>query len=147
MNPKSVIGLLQPLLGHLRSNDVTSGHLRWRDVIFCHLIAMSCELKPSRSWNASKMQVFGLLQPLPSDFRSNNVTSGSLPVTCHVTSFPVTWLSTSGELQILYELGFYSHFQVTSGQMTPLPGHFRSPEVTWHHLLSPDCHPLWATAL
>jgi len=27
------------------------------------------------------MPVFGLLQPLPGDFRSNDVTSGSLPVT------------------------------------------------------------------
>ena len=25
---------------------------------------------------------------------------------------------------------FYSHFQVTSAQMTSLQGHFRSPEVT-----------------
>ena len=35
--------------------------------------------------------VFGLLHPLPGDFRSNDVTSWSLPVTKgHVTSFPVT---------------------------------------------------------
>ena len=27
-------------------------------------------------------------------------------------------------------LAFYSYFQVTSGEMTSLPGHFRSPEVT-----------------
>jgi len=25
---------------------------------------------------------------------------------------------------------FYSHFEVTTGQMTSLPGHFRSPDVT-----------------
>jgi len=30
----------------------------------------------------------------------------------------------------------YSHFLLTSGQMTSLPGHFRSREVTWGHLLS-----------
>jgi len=41
---------------------------------------------------------------------------------------------------------FYSHFQVTSGQMTLL-GHFRSPEVTWRHFLSRDCLLLRATAL
>jgi len=34
---------------------------------------------------------------------------------------------------------FYSQFQVTSGQMTSLPGHFRSPEVTWRNFLSRDC--------
>jgi len=40
------------------------------------------------------MPVFRLLQPLPNDFRLNDVTSGSLPVTWgHVMSFPVTWLS------------------------------------------------------
>jgi len=43
-------------------------------------------------------------------------------------------------------LAFYSQFQVTSGQMTSLPGHFWSPEVTWH-FLSPDGLLLRATAL
>jgi len=41
---------------------------------------------------------------------------------------------------------FYSHFQVTSAQMTSLPGHFRSPEVTWRDFLSHDCLLLRATA-
>jgi len=41
---------------------------------------------------------------------------------------------------------FYSRFQVTSGQMTSVPGHFRSPEVTWRRFLSRDCL-LRATAL
>jgi len=31
--------------------------------------------------------------------------------------------------------------------MTLLPGHFRSPEVTWRHFLSRDCLLLRATAL
>jgi len=42
---------------------------------------------------------------------------------------------------------FYRHFQVTSGQMTSLPDHFRSPEVTWRHFLSRDCLLVRATAL
>jgi len=42
---------------------------------------------------------------------------------------------------------FYSHFQVTSGEMTTPPGHFRSREVTWRHYLSRDCLVLQATAL
>jgi len=42
---------------------------------------------------------------------------------------------------------FYSHFQVTSGQMTSLPGHFRSPEVTRRHFLPCDCLLMRATAL
>jgi len=42
---------------------------------------------------------------------------------------------------------FYSHFQVTSGQMTSLPNHFRSPKVTWRDFLSCHCLLLLATAL
>ena len=41
---------------------------------------------------------------------------------------------------------YYGNFQVTSGQMTSLPGHFRSPEVTERHFLSRKCL-LRATAL
>jgi len=151
------------------------------------------------------MPVFGPQQSLPGEFRSNHVTSGSLPLTWgHVTSFPVTWLlppasyslvegemysirvfgplshfqvtsvkwwhfrstfshlkpryiischvtASSCKLQpcrkwnVQYMLFFalYSHFQVTSGQMTSLAGHFHSPEVTWRDFLSCDiisCH-------
>jgi len=50
-------------------------------------------------------------------------------------------------VQCMWVLAFYSHFQVTSGQMMSLPGHFRSFEVTSRHLLSPDCLLLRATAL
>ena len=84
------------------------------------------------------MRVSGLLQPLPGDFQSNDVTSGSLSVTCgHVTSFPVTWLPPTvsyslvkGKMHGIREfLDFYSDFQVASGQITSLPGHFRSLEV------------------
>jgi len=56
---------------------VTSGKLRWRDVISCQVTASSCELQPCRKWNVPYTRVFGLLQPLPGDFRSNNVTSGN----------------------------------------------------------------------
>jgi len=119
---------------------VTSGHLRSRDVISFHVTASSCELQSCRRWNVQETQVFGLLQPLSGDFRSNNVTSGSLPVTWgNVTSFPVTWLPPPASYSLvgseMYSirqfLAFYSHYQVTSGQMTSLLGHFRSPEVTW----------------
>jgi len=59
---------------------VTLGHLRSRDVILSNVTA-SCELQLYRKWNVQYTQVFGLLQPPPGDFRSNDVTSGSLPVT------------------------------------------------------------------
>jgi len=41
---------------------------------------------------------------------------------------------------------FYTHFQVTSGQMTSLLDHFPLPEMTWHHFLPRDCPVLQATA-
>jgi len=40
---------------------------------------------------------------------------------------------------------FYNHFQVASGQMTSLPGYFRSPEVTCRHFTSCDGLRLRAT--
>jgi len=71
----------QVTFGQMTSLPVTSGHVRSRDVICCHLNATSCKLLLCSSWNLHKMQVFGLLEPLPGDFRSNDVTSRSLPVT------------------------------------------------------------------
>jgi len=72
-----------------------------------------------------------------------------------MTSIPVMWLPPTAscslvesEMYSIHEFSaFYSHFQVTSGQMTSLPGPFRSREVTWCHFLSRDCLPLRATAL
>jgi len=152
-----VYGLQQPLPGKFQSNEVTSGSLpSSRDVISCHVTTSSCEIEPCRKSNPQYMRVFGLLQTLPGDFRSNDVTSGSLPLTWgHVTSFPVTSLPPPARYSLVGSqthsicefLDFYSHFQLTSGQMTSLPGNFRSPVVTWRHFLSRDCLLLQATAL
>jgi len=132
--------LLQPLPGDFRSNDVTSDHFRSREVVWVissHVTATSCKLQPCRSSNAPKTWFIGLLQPLPGDFRSNHVTSGSLPVTWdHVTSFPVTWQPSPASYrpvkpQTYPKLdlqAFYSHFRVTSGQM--------SFPVTWSQVAS-----------
>jgi len=72
----------------------------------------------------------------------------SLPVTWgHVTSFPVTWLPppvsyslVGSEVYSIWEfMAFYSHFQVTSGQMTSLPvtlGHVTSFPIMWLHSLA-----------
>jgi len=144
------------LLVKWRHFRVTSGHWKSRDVISFHVTASSCELQPCRKWNAPYTPAFGLLQPLPGDFRSNDVPSGSLPVTWgHVTSFPVTWLPPPASYSFVGSethgirkfSDYYSYFQVTSGQMTSLPGHFRSPEVTLRHFLSSACLLLRATAL
>jgi len=64
-----------------------------RSVTSFPVTTTSCKLQPCRSSNVPKTWLTGLLQPFPGDFRSNDVTSGSLPVTSgHMTSFPVTWL-------------------------------------------------------
>jgi len=184
--------------------------MRPRDVISSDVTTTSsCEVQPCTKWNVQYTRVFDLLLPLSGDFRSNDVTYGSPPVTWdHVMSSPVTWplppasyslvarkmysirqflalhshfQVTSGQMTSLrvtfghlrsresfpvtwlppasYSLvrsemfsirqfsAFHSHFQVTSGQMTSIPAHFRSPEVMWHHFLSRDCVLLRATAL
>jgi len=153
-----VFGFLQPLpwdFGQITSLRVTFGHLRSRDLIFCHVTA-SCKLQPCRKWNALYTQVFCLEQPLPGDFWSNDVTSGSPPVIWgHVTSFPVTWLPPPASYSLVGSDNhnirqfsvFYSHFQVTSGEMMSIPGHFRLLEVTLRHFLSSACLLLRATAL
>jgi len=142
-----VSSILQILPGDFRLNDVTSGLFRSPEVtwvISCHMTASSCKQQPRKS-HARYTSVSGFPQPLPGDFRSNDVTSGSLPVTWgHVTSFPVTWLLPFASYTLVGSQthsirqfsAFYSHFQVTSGQMTSLPGHFRSPEVKWRHFLT-----------
>jgi len=87
-----VFGVLQPLPSDFRSNDVTSGHLRSPDVISSHVTASPFDPQACRKWNVQYTPLFDLLQPLPGDFRSNDVTSRSLPVSWgHVTSFSVTW--------------------------------------------------------
>ena len=62
------------LPGHLQSREVTSVHFLLRDR---HL------LRVTHLWgsNVPITGVIGDLQPLPGDFRLNDVTSGSLSVT------------------------------------------------------------------
>ena len=60
------------------------------------MTATSCEYQPCRSSNVPKTSLEGLLQALPGDFRSDDVTSGYLPVASgDVMSFPATSLPTS----------------------------------------------------
>ena len=76
-----------------RQFRVTSGDVRSCDIISCHVTASPRELQPCRSSNVHKTWLIDLLQPLPSEFRSSDVTDGWLPAPWrHVTSFPVTWL-------------------------------------------------------
>jgi len=106
---------------------VTSGQLRSHDVISCHATASSCELQPCRKWNVQYTQVFCLLQPLPGDFRSNDVTSGSLVITWgHVTASPL-------ELQPCRKWNV--QYTPVLGLPRKLPGDFRWNDVTFNSLL------------
>jgi len=138
-----------------RQFRVTSDHLRSRNVISCHVTASSCELQPCRKWNVQYTRVFDL-QPLQVDFRSNDVTSESFPITWgNVTSFSVTWLPppasdslVQDEMYNMWEfLTFYRNFQYASRLMTSLHGHFWSPEVMWRHFLQRECLLLRGTVL
>jgi len=124
---------LEVTSGQITSLPVTWGHVTSFPVTW---LPSLCELQPCRKSSAQNTSVFGCLQPLPGDFRSNDVTSESLLITGdHVTSFPATWLHfpasyslALGQMHSICQFSaFQSHFQVTSGQMTSLP-------VTWVHV-------------
>jgi len=67
---------------------VTPCHLRSRDVNSCHVTASLLRAILFWRWNVEYTPVYGFLQPLPGDLRSNDVTSGWLSVTWgHVRSF------------------------------------------------------------
>jgi len=116
---------------------VISGHVRSRD-IFCRVTASSCELQLYRKWHVRYTWVFGLLQPLPGDFRSNDFTFGSLPVTWGNVTASSCKLHPCRKWNVQYMrvFGLLQRPQVTSGQITSLPSHLLSPEVTWLHILS-----------
>jgi len=55
-------------------------------------------------------------------------------ILCHVTASSCELQPLECELYSICKfLAFYSHLLVTFGQMTTLPGHFLSPEVTSRH--------------
>jgi len=67
----------------------------------------------------------GQMTSLPSHFRSRDVIS------CHVTASSCELRLLGNEIYSICEFSaLSSYFQVTSGQMTSLPGQFLSPEVT-----------------
>jgi len=101
--------------------------------------ASSCELHLCRKGNVHCTRVFNLLHPLPVDFRSNDVTSGSLPVTwvtwdyflsrdCLLlratglwelicTVYVSYWPSTATSRRLTVK---WDHFRVTSGHLRSL---------------------------
>jgi len=112
-------GKMTSLSGHFMSPDVT-----W----------LSCELQPCRKSNAWKTPLFGPLQPHAGDFQSNDVTSGSFPITWgHMMSFNVTWLPPPVSYSLV---GSQTHQRsesndVTSGSLPITWGHVTSFPVTW----------------
>jgi len=133
---------------HIR---VTSGHVRPRNVISCHVTATSCELQASKTSNVPKTWLTGLLQPLPGDFRSN-VTSRHVKSSDVISSYLT---ATSCELQNCRSSNVPKTWR--TGLVQPLPGDFRSKDITsgslpvpwgpWRHFLSRDCHLLRVTGL
>jgi len=134
---------LQAFYSHLQVNagQMTSlpGHFRSvksRDIFSCHVTAASCELKLCKNYNVTKTRLIGLRQPLPGDFWSNYVTSGSLPVTWR------PFLSRDGRLQQVTALLKVKRTQTRLIRLLrPLPGYFRSNDhtsgslpVTWSHV-------------
>ena len=99
----------------------------------------SCELQPCSSSNIPKTSLIALLQPLPGDFRCNDITSRvtsghfrsrdviSSPWLPPPASYSPVGAQTYPKIDLL---AFYSRFQVTSDLMTPLPGHLQSLPVT-----------------
>jgi len=130
------------------------GHFRWPEVTWRHFLSrdyLLLHLQRCRKSNAQNPPVFGLLGLLLGDLRWNDVTSGSLLVAwVHVTSFPVTWLPPPARYSLRISQthsvrqlsAFYSHFEVTSGQMTSLPvtsGQLRSRDVISCHMTASSC--------
>jgi len=149
--PKSrLTGLLQPL--PVTSGPMTSlpGHFRScevRDVISFHLTATFRKLQSCRSSNIPKSRHIDLLQPLPGDFRSNDVTSNTYGhvrssdvISCHITAPPASYspvvaqkstyrpsTATSRWLPVKWR-----PFRVTSG-------HVRSRDVISCHVTATSC--------
>jgi len=134
-----VVGILQLLPGYFRWNDVTSGHQRSRDVISFHVTASYCDLQTCRKWNVQYTRVFGLLYPLPCDFRSNDGTSASLPVILgHVTPFPATLLSPNASYSLEVKCTVYASFRHSTATSRWLPVKWRRFRVTSSHQRSRD---------
>jgi len=69
----------------------------------------------------------GEMTSLPGHFRLPEVRD----ISCHVTAYCCELqLVGSERYSACHFSAFHSHFQVTSVQMTSLPGHLRLPEVT-----------------
>jgi len=120
--------LLQLTSVQMTSLWVTSGHVRSRNVISCHVTATSCEFQPCRSSNVPKTRIIRLPQPLPGDFRSNNLATESLAVTWgHVTSFSVTWWPPAASYSPVKAQTYPNSIY------TPSTATCRWPPVKWRH--------------
>jgi len=109
--------------------------VRSLDVISCHVTATCCELQNCRSSNVLETWLTGLLQPLPGNFRLNDITSGSLPVTWgHVTSFPVTWLPPPTSYSLVWAQTYPKlDLQASTATSRWLP-------VKWRHFRIASCY-------
>jgi len=135
-------GWMMSLAGHFWLRVVTWRHFPTRD---CHVLRVTALYVLKLTKNAS--------------FRPSTATSGQLPVKLHpfwVTSGDMGSRDIiscelqpcrSSNVHKTWVFGLLQPLPETSGEMTSLPGHFRSLVVTWRHFLSCDCHLLRVTAL
>jgi len=134
---------------------VTSGHLKSRDVISCHVTASYSVLQPCRKWNvqyASFRPSTATYRWLPVKWHHFWVTSDHLRsrdvISCHVTASTCELQPCrKWNVQYMRVFGPHSHFLVTTGQMTSLKGYLRWNKITWRQFLSRDCLVLRATGL
>ena len=103
------------------------GDMWSHDVISVTCLAIPTSYSPVRAQTHQKVS-FCPSTATSSEFRSNDITSGSLLSHEITSSFPVTWLPNcasycpvGAQTYPKREFStFYSHFQVTTGQMTSL---------------------------
>jgi len=126
-------GQMMSLPGHFRSPEVTWRHFLSRDGLFLRATALL----------EVKCTVYATFRPstatsrwLPVKWRHFLVTSGHLKsrdvISCRVTPPPASYSLVGSEMySIRHYSALHSHFQVTSSEMTSLPGQFRSRKVTW----------------
>jgi len=118
------------------------------DVITCLVTATYRELQHCRSSNVHKTRLFGLRQPLPGDFRRNDVPYGSLLVrsrdviSCPVLPPPASCSPVGAQTYTKPEFSaFYSHFLVISDEMNfRVTSHYvRSCDVICFHVTATSC--------
>jgi len=145
-----IYNLLKPLWGNFRWYDVTSGHFRPLPVTWHHFLSRVCHLLRVPALEELKVTQKPSFRPCTATsrwvlvkWRYFRVTSGHVRshdvISCHVTATPCSYSPVKAQTYRKSQFSAFYRYQVISGKMTSLPGHFRSSDVTWRNFLSQDC--------